>query len=70
MGTAVDSLSVEIGVLAGKLQSFVLNKAVDAELRSPMELDEDSFSLCVHEGESIDSKALHHPVRTRDSTVL
>lgn len=54
-------------ILTANLESFIPNKAVDAKLGSHVELHEVAFAFSVDEGESVDTKPLHHTVRARNA---
>lgn len=55
-------LAVEVRILACQLESLVPHEAVNAELRSPVELDEMSLALGILKSERVYSKSLHHAV--------
>ena len=65
----VKVLSVEIGVLAGELESLVPDETVDTKVWLEVELDEEALALGVVEGEGVDTETLHHAVGSGNTTV-
>ena len=60
---------MEIVVGALQLHRFVPQRGLQAELRSPVELDEGGLALRVDQPEAVDAEALDHPQRTRDPAI-
>jgi hypothetical protein len=60
---------MEVRVLTSNLESFIPNEAVYTQFRCEVELDEVPFALVVGECESVDTKALHHAVGSRNRSV-
>lgn len=62
-------LTVEVRILTGQLQSFIPDKTVDTQVRGEVELDKVAFTLGVHQSVCVDTKALHHSVRTGNGSI-
>ena len=62
-------VTVEIRVLTSDLQSLVPHEGMHSQFRSEVELDQVAFALGVLQRVGVDTKALHHAVRARDSAV-
>jgi hypothetical protein len=65
----VEVLSVEIGVLASKLESLVPDEAVNTKAWLEVELDKEALALGVVESEGVDTETLHHAVGSGNTTV-
>jgi len=61
--------AMEVGVVSCELQSFIPDQRVHAEGWSPVELHERADAFGIGKGESVDTKALHHTERARDSSI-
>lgn len=62
-------LAVEVRVLSSQLQSLIPDQRVNTKVRDPVELDKMALALLVDQAECVDTKSLHHTVRSWDSTV-
>lgn len=60
---------MKVWVLTANLEGFIPHQAMNSELRCPVEFDEMTFSFRVNERERVDAESLHHPERSRDSSV-
>jgi hypothetical protein len=61
--------AMEVGIVSCELQSFIPDQRVHAKSWSPVELHERAYAFGIGKGEGVDTKALHHAKRARDSPV-
>jgi hypothetical protein len=65
----VEVAAVEVRVDAGGDLRLLPGEGVHAELRLPVELDQDGLPVGVDQPERVDAEALHRPVAARDAPV-